>query len=219
MESFTELDGPAVASLSRATTDVVVFPGGSGGGQAKAIGESGSAAVKAFVAAGGGYYGTCAGGYLGAAASCCDVAMPGYCGGKVGCHPSAYGLGLLDAGVAEPWDRGHGLVEAIYTKEAVDMLHLSDRYADGPVSLLYYQGPIFAASYGPGNFTAGAFFLSEIADKHPEFTTKQMVGTPALIWGTFGAGRVLISPPHPEETVPRLDDVVLAYTLWAGRAI
>ena len=33
------------------------------------------------------------------------------------------------------------------------------------------------------------------------------------------SGRVLLSTPHPEETVPRLDDMVTAYLLWAARAI
>jgi len=43
-----------------------------------------------------------------------------------------------------------------------------------------------------------------------------MAGTPAVMLATYGKGRVLVSPPHPEETQPRLDDVVLAYLRWAG---
>ena len=46
-----------------------------------------------------------------------------------------------------------------------------------------------------------------------------MVDTPSLLHTTYGAGRVLISSPHPEETIPRLDDLVEAYVLWAGKAI
>ncbi|MCH2149974.1 MAG: succinylglutamate desuccinylase/aspartoacylase family protein, partial [Phycisphaerales bacterium] len=44
--------------------DVVVFPGGSGSGQGKAIGERGREAVRSFVDGGGAYIGVCAGAYL-----------------------------------------------------------------------------------------------------------------------------------------------------------
>lgn len=47
----------------------------------------------------------------------------------------------------------------------------------------------------------------------------QMVGAPALLLATHRSGRVLLSPPHPEETVPRLDDVVEAYVLYASGAL
>jgi hypothetical protein len=68
----------------------------------------------------------------------------------------------------------------------------------------------------------GATFTSELHSGHPQFTTGQMLGAPGLVWATYGGaagGRVLVSPPHPEETVPRLDDVIEAYVLWAARAI
>jgi putative intracellular protease/amidase len=44
--------------------DVVFFPGGGGSTEQKAIGDAGDAAIKAFLAAGGGYVGVCAGAYL-----------------------------------------------------------------------------------------------------------------------------------------------------------
>lgn len=52
----------------------------------------------------------------------------------------------------------------------------------------------------------------------------QMINTPSLVMTEYPlkgpkSGRVLLSTPHPEETVPRLDDVVTAYLLWAARAI
>lgn len=217
IERLELLDGPAVAALTRAEFDVVVFPGGSGSGQASALGPDGKAAVESFVAAGGGLYATCAGGYLVSMASCCDVALPGYCGGKTGCHRSSYGLGLIDLGVAEPWDRGHGEVSVLFTASAVAELRLPAEYADKGVAMLYWQGPIADRAYlVSGNYTAGAYFLTEIASKHPEQTKGQMAGTPAVMLTTYGKGRVLVSPPHPEETQPRLDDVVLAYLRWAG---
>ena len=41
--------------------DVVLFPGGSGSGERRALGESGWRELRAFLENGGGYYGTCAG--------------------------------------------------------------------------------------------------------------------------------------------------------------
>ena len=217
----TLLSEADVAGLSADTHDLVIFPGGSGGGESTAIGADGAAAVKAFVAAGKGYLGVCAGGYLAGTAACCDGVIPGYCGGKSGCAKSSYALGLIDYGVAEPWDRGHGPVLVSYADETIAMLGLdAAKYAGKNVSVLYYQGPIMSSLY-TGKYTAGATFETEIHSGHTAYTTGQMVGTPALMWTTYGAnaGRVLISPPHPEETVPRFDDVCEAYILWAARAI
>lgn len=44
-----------------------------------------------------------------------------------------------------------------------------------------------------------------------------MVGTPAIVATPYGLGRVLASSPHPEETVPILYDLILAYVAWAGK--
>ena len=215
---ITEAD---VASLTPDEHDLVIFPGGSGGGEATTIGADGAAAVKAFVAAGKGYLGVCAGGYLAGTASCCDGVIQGYCGGKSGCSNSSYALGLVNYGVAEPWDRGHGPVLVSYSDSTIAMLGLdAAKYSGKNVSVLYFQGPIMSKLY-KGTYTAGATFETEIHTGHPQYTTGQMVGAPALLWTTYGAGagRVLISPPHPEETVPRFDDVCEAYILWAARAL
>ena len=220
--SLTHLAGPDVAArLTPSAFDVVVFPGGSGGAESAAIGAAGAAAVRAFGAAGKGYLGTCAGGYLAGNNSCCAVPMAGYCGGATGCVKSPSALGLVDMGVAEPWDRGHGVVQMAFTAGAVAMLQLdAQRYGGGRnVSILYYQGPIQSREYTRASFAVDALFRSEIAANHPQWTRGQMVGTPSLIHASFGKGRVLISAPHPEETVPRLDDIVAAYVLWAGGAI
>lgn len=219
--SLTHLAGPDVApQLSTSRFDVVVFPGGSGSGESAGIGAAGGAAVRAFVAAGGGYLGTCAGGYLAGNSSCCAVPMAGYCGGATGCAKSPSALGLVDMGVAEPWDRGHGVVEMTFSDAAVAMLQLdAEKYGGGRnVSILYWQGPIQSRLYA-GDFTVDALFRSEIAANHPQWTRGEMVGTPSLLHTAYGKGRVLVSSPHPEETVPRLDDIVAAYVLWAGGAI
>lgn len=84
----------------------------------------------------------------------------------------------------------------------------------------YYQGPILDPSYPvPPTVASLATYRSEIHYDFPNVTTGVMVNTPALLTTTFGAGRVLASSPHPEETVPMLLDVIRGYVLWVGKAI
>ena len=220
--SVTILLGPDIATkLTRASFDVIVFPGGGGRGEATGIGAAGEAAVVTFVNGGGGYYGTCAGAYLAGTASCCETAaIKSYCNGTIGCGPVSYALKLVDFAATEPWDRGHGYVSVMYTDAAIAVLHLDATvYSNKNISILYYQGPIVDKSYNNNGFTVGSSFTTEIHSLHPAETTGQMLGAPALMMSTFGQGRVLLSPPHPEETIPRMDDVIEAYTLWVGKVI
>jgi glutamine amidotransferase-like uncharacterized protein len=68
-------------------------------------------------------------------------------------------------------------------------------------------------------FTVLATYATEIAINYPSITKGQMVNTPAIVTSTVGAGRVLLSSPHPEMTTPMLYDLIKAYILWTGRAI
>ena len=63
--TIDNLTEPDIGALSAADYEAVVFPGGSGGGQARAIGEEGLVALRQFVGAGRGYIGTCGGAFLG----------------------------------------------------------------------------------------------------------------------------------------------------------
>ena len=164
------------AELTTANYDVVVFPGGGGSAEASAIGTKGAAAVKAFVSAGGGYYGTCAGGFLASSKTCCSEVIPGYCKGAVGCSPSSYGLALIDLAAAEPWDRGHGYVTMMFNDAAVAQFQLDPAvYSAKNISLLYFQGPIAAKNYAE-NYTVHARFTTEIHSGHTNYTTGQMIG-------------------------------------------
>lgn len=91
---------------------------------------------------------------------------------------------------------------------------------DHNTTILYWQGPIQSKIYpfNPRN-TVLATYKSEINYEHSQWTTGEMVGTPALLTTTHGAGRVLISSPHPEETVPMNMDLILGYVQWTAGAI
>ena len=106
--TITNITDKAVAGVTRSTFDVIIFPGGSGNGQAEAIGPAGIAALRKFVAAGGGYIGTCGGAFLGLQ------------------HALFYGDGPLGRGppTQEPFDRGHGNVSVEFSPTGLRELKL-----------------------------------------------------------------------------------------------
>lgn len=71
-------------------TDLLIFPGGSGNGQATALGDYNLALILSWVNAGGSYIGTCGGSFLGMS------------------HIGFYGTPTPT--LQEPWDRGSGNV-------------------------------------------------------------------------------------------------------------
>ncbi len=92
------------------------------------------------------------------------------------------------------------------------------KYAKKNVTFRYAQGPVQAREY-KGTYDTLALFTTEIHSKHTALTTGQQVGTPAILTTTYGAGRVLVSSPHPEETSPMLLDVIQAYIYWVTKNI
>lgn len=98
--AYKQLYDADVATVKPGDFSTIIFPGGTGDGESAAIGPAGAAAVKAFVTAGGGYIGTCAGGFLAGNNSCCYTQMDGFCNDQVGCFPSNSSLQLVDMGTA-----------------------------------------------------------------------------------------------------------------------
>lgn len=158
--------------------DVVVFTGGSGTGQGVALGEQGRENVRSFVREGGGYLGICAGAYL-------------------ACSEFSWGVGVLDATTVSPkWRRGHGIVEMEITEAGEEISGLPAkihevRYQNGPILM-----PLGREDIPP--YETVAFFRTELAENDsPEGI---MVDSPAIVRGSFGRGRVVVSSPHPEST-------------------
>ncbi|MDP6543644.1 MAG: BPL-N domain-containing protein [Phycisphaerae bacterium] len=159
--------------------DAVIFGGGSGKGQASNIGDSGHKAIRAFVKGGGGYLGICGGAYL---------ATSEY----------EWGLKIIDARTVDRkhWKRGKGKVKMELTKQGSAILG-----APGPtVDIIYANGPLL----GPYNrddlddYEVLARFRGEINEnKAPKGV---MLNSPAVIFGRFGAGKVILFSPHPEKT-------------------
>jgi hypothetical protein len=158
--------------------NVVMFTGGSGSGQGRALGEAGCREVRQFVEKGGGYVGICAGSYL-------------------ACSGFSWSLGLLNAKTLSPlWKRGTATVKVELTDRGREILGPRQ----GKLDCLYFQGPIVGPAGVPElpEFEPLAVFRSEVAENN---TPKGiMINSPAIFAGRFGKGRVLCFSPHPEQT-------------------
>jgi len=159
--------------------DVVIHPGGSGGGQGRSLEEEGRERVRDFVRRGGGFVGVCAGAYL----ATCDY---------------EWSLGILDAKVIDRahWARGFGNVDIGMTPEGKERLgEAADR-----LSIYYHQGPLLAPANDPAveDYRPLAVYEGEIAKNGAP--SGVMPGTTAIACGRFGAGSVICFSPHPERT-------------------
>lgn len=195
--TVARLKGPQIGdgTLTNEAFDVVIFTGGSGSRQSKAIGEPGLAAVRRLVEQGGGYVGICAGAYL-------------------ACEGFSWGAKILDAKtVSSKWKRGVGDVTIEFTEKGREVLG----FPTGRLTIRYANGPIYTSANSPliPDFEALAFFRTEIAENGSPVGA--MVDSPAMVAGAFGKGRVLCSSPHPEQTAGMESFIARAVTWAAGR--
>ncbi len=189
--TVTALKPAEVGTRDLAEFDIIVFSGGSGRAQSKAIGEAGRRNVQEFVRRGGGYLGVCAGAYL-------------------ACAGFDWSLGLLNAKtVSGKWKRGRAMVRIELTDEGRGIFGpvsetFTIRYANGPIIQ-----PLGRAGLPP--YETAAVFRSEVAENgSPQGV---MVSSPAIVFGTFGQGRVLTLSPHSEDT-PGLENVIPRALAW-----
>ncbi|MFM8337031.1 MAG: BPL-N domain-containing protein [Opitutaceae bacterium] len=191
--TVTFLKPEEVGTRNLAEFDVIIFSGGSGSGQSKAIGDTGRAKVREFVAAGGGYLGICAGAYL-------------------ACAGFDWGLGILNARtVSNKWQRGRGMMRIQLTEPGRGLFGpvaepFTIRYANGPIIK-----PLGRADLPP--YEVAAVFRTEIAKNGTPVGV--MIDSPAVVRAPFGKGRVLTISPHSEDT-PGLENFVPLALAWLG---
>lgn len=179
--------------------DAVIFPGGSGSGQAGAIGEPGREKVRAFIDEGGGYIGVCAGSYL---------ALDSY--------PWSLRLVPMDSHDRQHWRRGNAALKIELTAEGMDTF----RESESEREIAFRQGPLMQPSDEPDNDAAVdvlAWFRTGVGRNGADPAT--MVDTPAIVRVEFGEGRVLLFSPHPELTDGMEDWLRLAIDWAIDRAI
>lgn len=168
-----------IRSGALTNVDVLIQPGGSGGGQGRHLAEAGRDAIREFVRDGGGFIGICGGAYLASA-------------------DYEWSLNILDAKVLDRkhWARGHGMVDLSLTKAGQQLLKTNA----SSLAIQYWQGPLLAPAERPEieDYTTLATFETEIAENGAPKGV--MVGTTAVAAGKFGQGRVVCFSPHPELT-------------------
>lgn len=175
--------------------DVFVLPGGTGGGEAKAIGEEAGKAIAAQVKQGKGLVAICAGGYY--------VAE--------GWNPDTQALDIINADNhdGEHWARGEQMI-AVETVGGA---------SDGETSrtMWYENGPIFkpAGMDGLPGYTPLVRYVTDLAAKGAP--KGQMAGRDAVIAAPYGEGRVVAFGPHPELS-PQVNHWLWNAIMWsAGR--
>jgi putative intracellular protease/amidase len=189
----TALKAEEIGTRDLTEFDIIMFSGGSGSAQAKAIGDAGKRNVREFVARGGGYLGVCAGAFL---------ACAGY----------EWSLGLLNAKtVSSKWRRGRGLVRIQLTATGRALFgevgdEFTIRYANGPIIQ-----PLNRPDLPP--YKVAAHFRTEIAEN--DAPVGVMINSPAAVFAPYGKGRVLAISPHSEDT-PGLENFVPRALAWLG---
>jgi predicted deacylase len=184
--------------------DVVLFPGGSGSKQGRAIGKAGRDAVRGFSRKGGGIVGVCGGAYLCSAHYDWSLHV-------INTAVFNKTVEIPNVGRKSMWYRGGPSNVQMELVDAADGI----LGKSGEVSVRYQNGPIIS----PGKdkelpkYTPLAWFRSEVVRYEPQRGT--MINTPAIVSSTFGKGRVLSVSPHPEAT-PDLEKMIVHGVRWAA---
>ena len=169
--------------------DVIVFPGGSGSKQGKAIGSGGRDHVRQFVDDGGGVIGICAGAFL--CSSHYDWSLQ-----LMNAAVFNKMVDIPEKGKKSMWFRGPATdVDVEITEAGSKVLGI-----EGRQSIRYQNGPILSPGKHPAlpTYEPLAFFRSENGIYEAQKNT--MIGAPAVVFVQYGQGRVLAISPHFEST-------------------
>ena len=154
--------------------ELFVVPGGSSEGQYLSMQDAGVEAVRRFVAAGGAYFGVCAGFH-------CALYKP-------------HRIGLLPFTHVK---NGYGL-------QAPLVIDLSEKGAQvldipkGRYTVSYSQGPVAIPSEQPGTGWGEKLAVYVNSVSSPTRPKLNFSGTPAIIRGEYGKGKVIATSFHPE---------------------
>ena len=195
------LDGEKVRAGGLDGLDLLVMPGGDSKLQFTSLGPEGIDRMKAFVAAGGGYIGTCGGCYL----------MLDRTGGS---HKRAHMI---------PWDKSgseHSLLFPTFrlNEKGAAMLGLKA----GTFTMRYHGGPFLypcTNAIAEAHVESWGTFESEACMTGRVDPRKRMYGATAIIGGTYGKGRVLGIAGHPEYFDSTLSLVKGAFRYVTGRDV
>ncbi|MCH2180418.1 MAG: succinylglutamate desuccinylase/aspartoacylase family protein [Mariniblastus sp.] len=179
--------------------DVLLFPGGSGSKQGKAIGPQRRELVRQFTRDGGGVIGICAGAYL--CSSHYDWSL-----NLMNAKVYNVTVEIPEKGRKSMWYRGGPAdVEVEMSERAGKLLGL-----DGQHTIRYQNGPIISpgSSETAPDYEVLASFRSE--NYLYEVQKGTMTDQPAILRSKFGQGEVIAFSPHFESTQGKESVVVRA---------
>jgi|GEM_PF-1245588 len=211
------IDSRAVRQGKLEDFDLLVLPGGRGGGIATALGIDGSAEVEQFVKNGGGVIGICAGAYFISRGYTVETGW----------------LELIDGDIldVDNWDRGTGNVQ-VKVEEAT---HPVTAGFEDELTVYYFNGPLLEVEQPREPFfqrLLGIFKRKEAKEVEEDplpyeilmtytsavqqtETARRMIDTPALVTADYEEGRCVWFSFHPELT-SGLEKLLLQAAFWAG---
>ena len=172
--TLTPVSGEDIRNGALDKFDLIIIPGGSGTGHARAMGKDGVQKVKDFVYSGKGMFGVCAGAYF------------------------SMQQDMINADTKEGnWERGVKTLKMELT-DAGRAIFGED--LKGELDVIYMNGPVVNLNIDPNGTKceALAYFRTEVAENDSPVGIQ--VNSPAIWKSTFGKGTMIISSPHPEHT-------------------
>ena len=177
--------------------DMLLMPGGSSDKEYKALGAKGVERLDAFLRNGGGYLGLCAG---------CAVVMDEKSRARM-----------------IPWKWSGSVSGTIFpTIQVNEKGAAALGLKAGPVAVRYHGGPFMWPStnvFEGVNTEAWATLDAEVSLKGKIKPKIKMHGSTAIVGGTYGKGRIVVSTVHPEYCVDTLPIVKGAFKYLLGREV
>ena len=189
------LDATDVLSGRLVGYDVLVMPGGSGYDRYPQLGEEGFEKIRRYIREGGCYYGICAG-----------IALA---------LNDPKRLRLIPYTREKTPPRGGFSAAVKFNARAEELLGVKEgiryfRYHDGPI-------PAKGEPVPDSEYEVLATFESHVMQKGKSLTP--MYGMPAVIYGRYGKGKVLVSVMHPEYFPSTHDVLAAGFKPLVGRTI
>lgn len=182
--AFTAVNGEDVRKGALADADLYVAPGGHATTQCNTLGSVGCSNLVAFVRDGGRYFGTCAGCYLAMSQGEKD-------------KPGSGRLGMLPYRAQKTPYRGGAHLAIRFAGDA----GLFGFNPGGTRTVRYHGGPVLVPfkDIPDADIRTVATYACEGVFAYNAEKGLSMAGTPAVVAGTFGKGRIVCTSPHPES--------------------
>ena len=184
------VDGADIRGGALDDRQLLVMPGGAGGPQYEALGDAGAEKLKAFVANGGAYFGTC-----------CGLAI------MLNETPDfAKRLKMLPFKRVPKPPRGGFTATVNFNRRGAEWLGIRA----GDWKIRYHNGPVLMPADPVGLCTEAEVLATMNCELSGQGAVKsQMYGTPAAVRARYGHGQVFALNCHP-EMFPSSREIVVA---------